>query len=406
VVVGWAAEIVVDHRRRGPQGRSGEGELVKAVFEDRGDAAAGGGVKRKGALTGGFEPPGAIAFDEVEETQTTAVALLGMGPVLQEMLNQGTGVRTDGQRPVEETPGRPFHVLAMRFGHVIRERGEAAFAGAAPVTGHPFPFVQYLHGSGSQAHVDRLADQAVGDAVEMAVDFDMIIEVDAGFAPLGLLVGLGRQGGERGLVVGQELGVTRARELFEEAVVEFRQQRANSGIELVETKEGVGAQPGEDPAFDQLDPGLDLGLVPGFVGARRQHGRAVMRGQVSIGGVEVGFVATGFGNPRFEIVGYDELRHPAKEGEGADMRANLYKSILDLTKCDFYLRCQVDKSVRSATRLITSPLPKELYPRRCALGFGQSTSGLGGPVLHYSSGATHPSRLVTPSAWYRSSCET
>ena len=67
VIVGWAAEILVDHRRRGHEGWRGEGELVKPVVEDRGDAAASGGVKSEGALTGGFEPCGAVAFDEVEQ---------------------------------------------------------------------------------------------------------------------------------------------------------------------------------------------------------------------------------------------------------------------------------------------------------------------------------------------------
>jgi hypothetical protein len=47
-------------------------------------------------------------------------------------------------------------------------------------------------------------------------------------------------------------------------VVQILQQFADRGVELGEAEEAAMPQPRQDPALDQLDPGLDLGFIPRF----------------------------------------------------------------------------------------------------------------------------------------------
>src|SRR5262245_37514493 len=81
-------------------------------------------------------------------------------------------------------------------------------------------------------------------------------------------------------------------------------------------------------------------------------------------------------------------------------------SRLDLTKCDIVLRCQVDKSVRSAMQLTTSPWLTEWCLRTSASASAHNTIDLDALALHCSSAAMRSSRLVTRPGWNRSSCET
>ena len=49
--------------------------------------------------------------------------------------------------------------------------------------------MQHLYGLRGEAHVHFLTYQRVGDAVEVAVDLDVVVDVDAGLLPLGVFEG-------------------------------------------------------------------------------------------------------------------------------------------------------------------------------------------------------------------------
>lgn len=82
------------------------------------------------------------------------------------------------------------------------------------------------------------------------------------------------------------------------------------------------AQARQDPALHDLHPDLDLGLVFGFIRARRDHGHAVVRGHRRIGGIQVRFVAAGARYPGPEIVGDEERGHAADEVEQTHVRTD------------------------------------------------------------------------------------
>lgn len=111
----------------------------------------------------------------------------------------------------------------VRFRHMCRQRGMAPFAGVPPMRSDPFAFVKDFDGGNRETHVYRLAHEAMGDTVEMPLDFEMIIEMDPRVAPFGIFVGSGRERFEGWLFLRQELGVPRAGEFLEGAVIELRQ---------------------------------------------------------------------------------------------------------------------------------------------------------------------------------------
>ena len=65
------------------------------------------------------------------------------------------------------------------------------------MAGHPPSLREDLDRGGAQAHLHPLADQLVGDAVAVAVDLDVVVDVDGGHLPGGELVGLRRQRPQR-----------------------------------------------------------------------------------------------------------------------------------------------------------------------------------------------------------------
>jgi hypothetical protein len=64
---------------------------------------------------------------------------------------------------------------------------------ASDVTGHPFVFVKTLQGTERDAHIELFLDQQIGYAVVMSVDFDVIVDIDTGLFPLGVLIWANRQ---------------------------------------------------------------------------------------------------------------------------------------------------------------------------------------------------------------------
>ena len=75
--------------------------------------------------------------------------------------------------------------------------GIAAFYKAAAVGGDPFATTQHLHHAVGQAHVELFSYQLVGDAVEVALHLDVVVDVYPCLFKQGKLVGAGRQGPKR-----------------------------------------------------------------------------------------------------------------------------------------------------------------------------------------------------------------
>ena len=98
----------------------------------------------------------------------------------------------------------------------------------------------------------------------MPLDFDVIVEIDAGLAPLSVLVSLGRQRPQRRLVQCFELRTTTAGQLFEGPLIECGEQVLNGAVQLLEREESLLPQARQDPTLDHLHCHFDFGFVSGL----------------------------------------------------------------------------------------------------------------------------------------------
>lgn len=69
------------------------------------------------------------------------------------------------------------------LGHVIGNGPMAAPVGRTGVAGDPLTLVEDLDGVVGDAHIDELADEAIGRGIPVPVDLDMIVGRDAATLP-------------------------------------------------------------------------------------------------------------------------------------------------------------------------------------------------------------------------------
>src|SRR5262245_53849096 len=192
LVVVPSAQVFVDRGEGELRGGLGPGESIEAVLQDRIDMAIGAGLDRAGTGAGGLEPVRAIAFGEPQDPQAGAIALLRVRSIRENRGDERRGLRPDGPRPVDEARGRPLQMVLVGLGHVSGVRGMTAAAGAPAMGGHPLTAVEDLDGGEGQAGVDLFVQERGGDGVVVAVDLDVVVDVDPGVdLPLAIDEGLG-----------------------------------------------------------------------------------------------------------------------------------------------------------------------------------------------------------------------
>ena len=186
--------------------------------------------------------------------------------------------------------------------HVLGHGGRSAVA-ASRVGGHAPALEEDLDGGGGVADLDLLADQLVGHAVEVAVDLDVVIDVDATRLPAPQDVARGGEGPQSRAVELLVEGAAADAELLQRPVVELVEEDADRPVQGAELEEGLVTEPGEYPPLDQEYAVLGGGLVAGFPRPRGDHDGAVVVGEVLVGAVDVGLVAAGAGDGALELVG-------------------------------------------------------------------------------------------------------
>ena len=85
----------------------------------------------------------------------------------------------------------------------------------------------------------------MGDAVGVPVDLHMVVEAGAAAPPLGILVGLGRQGQERGPLDLLEQVAPADAEMAHGAPVQLGQERSDRAGQLDQGEEAAVAEPGQ-----------------------------------------------------------------------------------------------------------------------------------------------------------------
>ncbi len=204
----------------------------------------------------------------------------------------------------------------------------APLEGALDVAGDALAVLEHLDRRARHPHPDLGPCVLTRHRVVVAIDLDVVVDANPRHLPFSVLVGQHRQRPQGRLVhLGEGAGAA-AGQLLERPLVQVVEQRAQRPVQFVEAEEALVAQSCQHPARDHQHAVLDLGLILGAAGARRQHGHAVMLGQVVIGGVDVRFVARGFRHAAAQVVGYPQLGAAAEEAERAHVAAYPVRQLL------------------------------------------------------------------------------
>ena len=118
---------------------------------------------------------------------------------------------------------------------------------------YPLILEKHLHRGGCDPHIHLLSDQLIGYAIVMAVNLDMIVDIDPGLFPFGVLIPARRKGFECGLVQGLEKVSAGGIEFFKPAVIQVRESVGNGLIELGNAEEGMVSQRCQDPSLSHKD---------------------------------------------------------------------------------------------------------------------------------------------------------
>ena len=120
-----------------------------------------------------------------------------------------------------------------------------------------------------EARLDPRVHELIRHAVEVVIDLDVVIDVDATRLPFRQLVARARQRRERGPIeLLEERPPTDAGDLHR-AIVDGVDPLANGGVQIGEREKGAVPQRRQDPALRDLDTDFDFG----FVGRRARRGR-------------------------------------------------------------------------------------------------------------------------------------
>ena len=172
---------------------------------------------------------------------------------------------------------------------------------------------------GANARLELLSPELIRHAVIVAVYLHVVVDIDGDFFPLGELVTVSRQRGQRRPVDGVEQMLPGDLELLQGALVKYNQLFRDRLVEFCQREETMVSQYRQYPPFDDQYGRFHLGLVFGFAGPGRNDGGPIVPGQVQVGGIDVGFVAARVGDSAFQVVRDQDLGNPAEKLKSADV---------------------------------------------------------------------------------------
>src|SRR5271163_2906270 len=242
VVVARSADIGVQDRHA-IDGRRLCSLAIELVVEDGAHRAVGQGADLDRPRGGGFEAIGAEWPHQAHDAEAGSEALFGMGPALQDQLAQRSSSWTNRSGLAANALHCPVGITPMARRHVLADGGVPMVAAGPQMSGNPLALEKDLNSTRRQPYLDLAAGKAVGDAVEMALELDMVVDADpwafspragpVANAPFGKAIGLSRQRVEVGPIELFEQRPAGDTEAPDRAfVVELPQQLADRGIEF------------------------------------------------------------------------------------------------------------------------------------------------------------------------------
>src|SRR5205085_3660404 len=167
--------------------------VIELVVEDRAHRAVGQRADLDRPRGGGFEAIGAERPHQAHNAEAGTEALFGMQPALQDQLAQRSGGRADRSGLAANALDRPVSVPPMARRHVLGHRGVPMVAAGPQMSSDPLALQKNFNRARRQPNLDFAAGKAVGHAVEMALELDMVVDANPANAPLGKAIGLSRQ---------------------------------------------------------------------------------------------------------------------------------------------------------------------------------------------------------------------
>src|SRR3989338_3702266 len=220
--VGRAADVVV--RGQGGGGGVVERHAVESGGEDVLDGAVAVSAEAVGAGAGGFQPVGAARLAQPQQAQAGAVTLFGVGAAGEDGLHHPGGGGAGLLGPGDDARRGPLSVSPMGAGHVLGVGRTPAPAEEPDVGRHPVALEEHLDGGRGDAGLDALVHQLVRHAVEVVLDVDVVVDVDAAVLPGGHLeAGRGQRFQRRQVQALEQLPAGGA-EVLHEAGVELAPQ--------------------------------------------------------------------------------------------------------------------------------------------------------------------------------------
>jgi hypothetical protein len=150
--------------RGGVCGARWRGPPIEPGIEDGFDRAIGPGADLDGALGGGLDPRRAERADEPHYAETGAIALLGMGPSLEDLFAQGRGRRADRAGVLPDALDRPAGVAPVTGRHVLGNGRVLPIPACAQMNGDALAFVE-----GAALEMGSSAHSLQGDCQESCV---------------------------------------------------------------------------------------------------------------------------------------------------------------------------------------------------------------------------------------------
>ena len=162
----------------------------------------------------------------------------------------------------------------------------------------------------------------------MAVDLDMVVDIDFGLFPRCIFIGFVWKGFEGGSIEGFEEFPPGGIKFLKLAVVELYEFLGNGPVELSHAEEGVISKSCQDPTLRYEDGRFRLGFVTGTTDSGWDDRRCIMLGKVLIGGIDVRFISAWVGHTAFEVVRNKDLGHAAEKLEGVNMGSDPEREFL------------------------------------------------------------------------------
>ena len=176
--------------RRSVRGALVRGTPVEVVVEDGFDRTVCSRADVDGTLRRSFEALGAIGASQPDDAETGAKALFGMWTSFEDQFAERCCSRSDQACIGADAIDRPAGVTPVAGGHVLGNGRVLVIAAHAQVRGDPLALEENFDRPRGQPRFDLGASEAMGNAVIMGGDLDVIIDANSAGPPFGELVDL------------------------------------------------------------------------------------------------------------------------------------------------------------------------------------------------------------------------